>query len=113
MLKGVVTYLAISALIFAGLVLAEARGANRDIGREMVVCSGAGMITITIGADGQPVEQVEPCPDGTSIFAASFALPELAEPAPRLLTIIHLAAAIAPAAREELSPTARGPPALA
>jgi len=113
MVRGLTAYLAALALTLASFVLADARGASHDIGMDMVICSGAEMVTITIGADGQPVEHTEPCPDGTSIFAASFALAEMPRPEARLL--VHLAA---PAANtltehEELSPSARGPPALA
>jgi hypothetical protein len=113
MLRNVVAYVAISALMFAGLVFAEARGASHDIGMDMVICSGIGITTITIGDDGQPIEQTEPCPDGTSIFAATFALPSLVEPIPRLLTTVQITPGITLADREELTPTARGPPALA
>jgi hypothetical protein len=113
MLRQITTVLAVMALLFAGLTLAEARGASHDIGMDVVICSGVGMTTISIGPDGQPVKQTEPCPDGTSIFAASFTLPALVEPEPRLLSVVHPLRRVACSDREELSPTARGPPALA
>lgn len=113
MFRALVTYAAISVLVFAGLTLAEARGANHDIGQDVVICSGAGMITIALPPDGPPQERTEPCPDGTSIFAASFALPGIATPEARLLTLAHAPPAVLQADRHELSPTARGPPRLA
>ena len=100
-------------LTLASLVLAGARGASHDIGTEIVICSGVGMTTITIGPDGQPVETTEPCPDGTSVFAVAAALPSAPDPAPRLIARLAPLPVTIPAPRHELSPSARGPPALA
>jgi hypothetical protein len=80
---------------------------------DVVICTGVGMVTVSVGPDGQPVEQAEPCPDGTSIFAASFALPEMARPEARLLAHLDAPAANPLTEHEALSPSARGPPALA
>ena len=113
MLRGLTTYLAALALTLASFALADARGASHDMGTEMVICSGAEMITITIGPDGEPIEQAEPCPDGTSIFAASFALPELPRPEARLLAHLAVPRPAPLIEHEALSPSARGPPALA
>lgn len=113
MMRNVTAYLAAMALTLASLVLADARGASHDIGAEAVICTGAGMITITLGPDGQPVETAEACPDGTSIFAASFSLPVIPRPEARLIT--HLASPVGTAltSHDALSPSARGPPSLA
>lgn len=113
MRSAVAKYLAILSLVAAGFVLAGARGANHDIGMDVVICSGVGMTTISVGPDGKPVKHTEPCPDGSSVFVATFALPDLPKPASRLFMIVHTPASVAAAEREELSPTARGPPALA
>ncbi len=113
MLRHLTAYLAVLTLTLASLVLADARGASHDIGTEAVICTGAGMITITLGPDGQPVEAAEPCPDGTSIFAASFALPEMPRPASRLVARIAAPAGATLTTLETLSPSARDPPSLA
>jgi hypothetical protein len=101
------------ALALASYVLADARGASHDVGLEIVICSGVGMTTISVGPDGQPVEKTEPCPDGTSIFTATFALPELPEPEARLVAWVAPIPGRALAGHDELIPSARGPPALA
>jgi len=98
-------------LVLSGLSLAAARGQNPDIGIEMVICSGVGMTTISIGADGQPLEKTHICPDGASIFAADFSLPVLDRPELALIAEIALAEARPVAAQHALSPSARGPPA--
>ena len=85
MLRGLTAYIAALALTLASFVLADARGASHDMGYEAVICTGMGMVTITLGPDGQPIETAEPCPDGTSIFAASFALPAMHMPDAQLL----------------------------
>lgn len=113
MFRGLTAYIATLAVVLAGFTLAEARGASHDVGMEIVICSGVGMTTITIGPDGAPIEQTEPCPDGTSIFAASFTLPDLPEPAARLIAVVQPAPGMPLTQQEELSPSARGPPALA
>ena len=106
-------YLAVLALTLASLVLADARGASHDIGAEAVICTGAGMITITLGPDGQPVETADACPDGTSIFAASFALPVVPRPEARLVAQLTAPVGTALTSLDALSPSARGPPSLA
>ncbi len=99
-------------LAFTSLTLADARGGNSDIGMEVVICAGVSMTTIVIGPDGQPIETAHVCPDGASIFAADFTMPEMP------LHEAHLLAEISPAdpviftTSIELSPSARGPPAL-
>lgn len=113
MIRGAIAYLLSLTLTLASFVLADARGASHDIGMEIVICSGVGMTTITVGPDGQPVEQTEPCPDGTSIFTATFVLPEMARPEPRLVAFVEPAPVVAPASRAELVPSARDPPILA
>lgn len=112
MLRAISVYLATFAVVFAGLTLADARGANHDVGSDIVICSGVNVTTITIGADGQPVEKTEPCPDGTSVFAASFALPTFNAPETRVLARLIPAQSAALTDQEELSPSARGPPDL-
>ncbi|SMH50059.1 hypothetical protein [Maritimibacter sp. HL-12] len=113
MMRSFTAYVAAVALTVASLVLADARGASHDIGAEAVICTGAGMITITLGPDGQPIETAEACPDGTSIFAAGFALPDLPRPEARVIARLSAPVGTALTSVETLSPSARGPPSLA
>jgi len=113
MLRGLTAYIAALALTLASFVLADARGAHHDMGYETVICTGMGMVTITLGPDGQPVETAEPCPDGTSIFAASFALPVMPQPDAQVLAELPRPTGAPLFEQHELSPAARGPPALA
>jgi hypothetical protein len=70
--------------------LAGARGTQPDAGDglTMVICSGVEMVTITIGPDGEPIEESHLCPDATALFASAFALDAQPEPARRLLTTL-------------------------
>lgn len=114
MIRAVCAYVLAFALTITSFALADARGDNPDIGGalEMVLCTGTGMTTITLGPDGEPIESVHLCPDGTSIFAASFALPSLDTPETPVIAHIVPSRAVAHLGRDELSPSARGPPAL-
>ncbi|MCC5993061.1 MAG: hypothetical protein JJT99_11100 [Rhodobacteraceae bacterium] len=66
------------ALALASVGFVQARHHAADA-QTLVICSGYGLITITIDADGNPVEQTMPCPDCTLVLYAM-----LAEPAPVL-----------------------------
>lgn len=112
MLRGITAYLTIVGLLFASLVLADARGRNHVAGTQIALCSGATVTTITVGPDGQPQKHSEPCPDGVWIFAASLALPSLPSPEPRLLNVVQARTEATPVAHEEPSPAARSPPVL-
>jgi hypothetical protein len=98
-------------LAMTSLSLATARGTNPDIGMDMVICTGVGITTITLGPDGEPVEKSVLCPDSVSLFAADFTLPAMATPEARLIAEVDVAASGSVAAQQELSPSARGPPA--
>lgn len=97
-------------LALTSISMAAARGQNPDMGTDMVICTGVGMTTISIGADGEPVKTTHICPDSLSIFAvalASINTPALPTPvqwraAPPADTLI--------APQESLPPSARGPP---
>ena len=90
--------------------MAVARGQGPDIGTDMVICTGVGMITITIGPDGEPVETTHICPDAMTIFAATATTHDV----PSLPTTMQWRVALVGAAltqpQETLSPSARGPP---
>lgn len=97
-------------LALSGAILAGAKGASHDIGMEVVICSGVGMTTITIGPDGEPIETKEVCPDGHSTFGATFALPAPQRPQLRLVAHVSRTPVALLSPRFELVPSARGPP---
>lgn len=97
-------------LAFTSISMAVARGQNSDISAEIVICTGVGLTTITLGPDGEPVKTTHVCPDSLSIFAASFSVPGLSEPASRLIARLQPRAHMPGQAQEALAPSARGPP---
>ncbi len=78
---------------------------------DMVICTGNGMITISMDGNGDPVETRETCPDCIMTLAvpvpSSVALPQIA-------SSVHTVQWTAPSSswtqRNTLSATARGPP---
>lgn len=105
------------AAIFLSLILAvtsigfaTARGQNPDVGTDMVICTGVGMVVMKIGPDGKPVEETVVCPDAISLFTVAF---YLENPPARAWTIGLISApdtAVIWRARDVLTPAARGPP---
>lgn len=112
MIRAVFAYLLAFCLSASSLSLAYARGVSPDIGEgiETVICTGAAMVTMVIGQDGEPVESVEICPDGARLFAANFVLPIVAQPERPLLLLLAFSFVPVQAAQSELMPSARGPP---
>ncbi len=97
-------------LVLTSYSMAVARGQSPDIGTDMVICTGVGMITITIGPDDEPVETTHICPDAMSIFAAAMTAYDIpAQPtAMQWRVMVPDTTLIQP--QETLSPSARGPP---
>lgn len=94
-----------------GLVAAAARGQTRAGGEVIVLCSGGGLVQVTLDATGQPTGETHLCPDLALVFlsALDIALPDLTRlpgatevPVPDLI--------VAPAARIVPVFRARGPP---
>lgn len=118
MIRGLTSYLLAPflalVLTVTGFSLAQARGGNpaAGLGLEMVICTGIGMTTITLGPDGEPVETQHVCPDGGQIFTTAFALPTLDRPEARLITVLATPVQSSITQRPALSPAARGPPSL-
>lgn len=73
------------ALVLAVTSLSAAAAHGRTtVGQDVVICSGGAVVTITIGADGQPIKRQDVCPDyALAMFAA--VLGGVALPAPRLV----------------------------
>ncbi len=94
-----------------GLVAAAARGQTRAGGEVIVLCSGGGLVQVTLDATGQPTGETHLCPDLALVLLSvlDIALPDLTRlpgaaevPVPDL--VVAPAARIAPVFR------ARGPP---
>ncbi|MZR12433.1 hypothetical protein GQE99_05315 [Maritimibacter sp. DP07] len=94
----------------AGVLLAGAKGAPAGMGQQIVICTGMGIKTITLGADGEPVEEVDLCPEAHSIFAQAADMPPVPVFAPRAIGTVEPAGPAPRASRDELEPSARGPP---
>ncbi len=90
--------------------MAVARGQSPDIGTDMVICTGVGMVTITIGPDGEPVEATHICPDAMSIFAATMTPHDIPAQPTALQWRVMVPDAALTQPQETLSPSARGPP---
>ncbi len=114
MIRVVFAYALTLVLAAASFSLAHARGSSPDVDNaiDMVICTGVGITTITVGPDGDPIESVHLCPDGAQIFAAAFAVPVVHMPEARLITRIVPLRAASFLGRPTLTPSARGPPAL-
>lgn len=112
MLRTGMAYLLSALVALTGLILADARGSEPVLTTDLTICSGTTFTIISINPDGQPVEKTTPCPDGTAIFAATFDLPGLAQPAPRLVAVVDAPARVLSVPVAAPSPSARGPPVL-
>ncbi len=110
MLRSGFAYVLSALVALTGLILADARGTAPVPTTQVVICSGTTLTTISIGPGGQPVERSTPCPDGAAIFAATFSLPGIAAPEPRLLAVIETPRAPRATPQPTPSPSARGPP---
>jgi len=115
MIRAFVAYVLALVLTVTSFSFAQARGTNPDMGPdmgvEMVICTGVGLTTISVGADGQPIETTHVCPDAAQLFAASFVMPQLVAPEARLVARMSRVTVTTPITQHELSPSARGPPA--
>jgi hypothetical protein len=79
---------------------------------EMVICSGYGVVTVTLDANGNPTGPVHPCPDCLAGVTA-FLVPSHPAPALRPATRAEVLVPLAPPAHtDRLAPpaAARGPP---
>lgn len=112
MIRIALAYVLTLSLGLAGISLAHARGENADMDKaiDMVICTGVGMVTFVIGPDGEPVESVHLCPDGAQMIAATFAIPMLVAPQTRMFAQLSPVSWMSWSGREELAPSARGPP---
>lgn len=109
-MKRLVPFLLGALIALSGVILAGAEGREMPQGDVIVICSGVNATTITIGPDGEPVEKVEVCPQGHSIFLAAFSIPDMPVPEARLIATVAQRDPAPRVSRDELTPSARGPP---
>lgn len=58
------------ALVLSSWTMAVARGHAAAPGSQMVICTGYGLVTVTLDAEGNPTGPVLPCPDCVVTLAA-------------------------------------------
>ncbi len=99
-------------LAVSSITAAMAHGQVR-VGTELVICTGAGLQTIVLDADGNPAGPPHVCPDCTQAFVLALnAAPVFpARPATRVERVAR-ADGPAPHTRTRDIPRARGPPVL-
>jgi hypothetical protein len=51
------------ALALASVTMATARAQSASVAGEITICSGYGVVSVAVDADGNPVGPVHPCPD--------------------------------------------------
>lgn len=93
--------------------MAMARGQTMAVG-QVILCTGAGAVSISVDAEGNPTGPAHICPDCalTLVMATALAAPDAARPfAVRPVVWPLQPGHIALAAKVQI-PTARGPPVL-
>ncbi len=114
MARGISALFLSLVLALTSLSMAVARGQGRQIaGEEIVICTGVGITTITVDANGNPVKTIHMCPDAMMQMAAAFQAPVMPIPCKAKFVRQRPANARHAALQEALSPLARGPPEFA
>lgn len=98
-------------LVLTGQSMAMARGAPGPAG-EMVICTGQGIVSITVDENGDPVGPPHICPDcALSLFAAIGAAQAGAIPPATRLVAVLVPDLVTYLAQADVAAQARGPPA--
>jgi hypothetical protein len=97
-------------LALTSVAVAFAHGQRTDQGADLVICSGAELITITIGPDGVPIKKIQVCPDAVSVFVASFTPPVMPRCSSRVVARLSGPRVLWQQGQKPVSPSARGPP---
>jgi hypothetical protein len=100
-------------LAVTSVTMAVARGQS-PMGRDVIICAGAGVSTITLDADGNPVRARHACPDCLMGVTAAITPDAFAPPQPPLRRSTPLSQALPTLAAtlRARAATARGPPAI-
>lgn len=80
MLRRPLSLILVLALGLASVTMAVAR-ANAAGATQIILCSGYGVATVTLDADGNPTGPLHPCPDclagfGPALLATPFVVPD-------------------------------------
>jgi hypothetical protein len=110
MLRLINAILLVCTLVVTSVAVSFAHGQRHDQGMDLVICSGAELITITIGPDGQPVKKIQVCPDAVSIFAATSTNMQIPACSIRLLDRLVPLRDKVQSGQLRVIPSARGPP---
>ena len=98
-------------LALTGFGMAVARGQGQpEVAGQIVICTGVGITTITIGPDGAPVKTIHMCPDAMMQMVATFTPPPAPLPRPVRISRAVIRPETTRLSRETLTPSARGPP---
>ena len=93
--------------------MAVARSLMMDAQGQVVLCTGQGVMTVTLDRSGEPMDPVQICPDCALTLMVALAAPDL--PEPQLIHMQTLTQSAVPALQTPVIPKlsqARGPPAL-
>lgn len=107
-LRGLLPLL-LSALLAAASV-AFAAAPRAMAGEEIVICRGNTIVTIVLGPDGEPLEQVHLCPDMGLWQVAGLPTASPAVVPPLRARRLSPRRGVSLRGRRTLSPRARGPP---
>ena len=107
-----VTALMLAAIVaLSSLTMAVARGQMRDAAGSVIICSGAGVVSVKVDADGNPIGPVHVCPDcAISALAWIEVATGLPDPVLRVGRVVFDPAPLEVAGRRIGAPRARGPP---
>jgi len=112
-------HLRLFSALFLALTLAvtsvgfAAARAHAPATHAMEICTGFSMVTVWVDENGDPVEQRHICPDAVSFLADADTTVTAQVFEPTLLGVLSPVPLHGAETREELSPSARGPPSLA
>jgi len=106
--------LLLSLVLATGSVTMALARAHSAGGTSMVICSGYGVVTLTLDANGNPTGPVHPCPECLAGLGLALlpALPQVQRPMMRV-HLADVAVAVPRAGTVPPEPSARGPPTLA
>ncbi len=111
MMRTISAFILSLALALTGLSMAVARGQGQpEAAGQIVICTGVGITTITIGPDGAPVKAIHMCPDAMMQMVATFTPPPAPLARPVRISRIVIRSETTRVSRETLTPSARGPP---
>lgn len=113
-LRSIAIALCALAVMVSSVTMAVARNQPRAIG-EMVLCTGYGMVVVSIDAEGQPTGPMMPCPDCVpSLAGLTESASTLPPPPRRLIAQAHALRSLpAPATGAPVFHHPRAPPVTA